>query len=139
MSEQLQSFEGGCRCGAVRYTCSATPMFAGHCHCRDCQYASGGGFSTIVGVPSAAVDMNGELGGYTVTAESGNELTRKFCPKCGTPILTELHSNPQMMVLKAGTLDDPSWLKPAMHIWTASGQPWSAELDSIPKFEKNPG
>ncbi|MYD42901.1 MAG: GFA family protein [Gammaproteobacteria bacterium] len=138
MPEQASTFEGGCRCGQVRYTCHSPPLFSAHCHCRDCQYASGGGFSTIVGVPTEAVKMTGELGGFKVTAESGNELTRKFCRTCGTPILTELHSNDQMMVLKAGTLDDPSWLRPAMHIWTASGQPWTEEMGTIPKFEKNP-
>ena len=35
-------FSGGCRCGSARYRCSAEPTFTGHCHCRDCQYASGG-------------------------------------------------------------------------------------------------
>ncbi len=139
MTEERTTFDGGCRCGQVRYSVASAPMFSAHCHCRDCQYASGGGFSTIVGVPTDAVEMSGELGGYTVTAESGNQLTRKFCLNCGTPMLTELHSNPQMMVLKAGTLDDPSWLKPSIHIWTGSGQPWTEELSELPKFSKNPG
>ena len=138
MPEITSAFEGGCRCGDVRYACSSEPMFTAHCHCRDCQYASGGGFSTILGVPSADVQINGELSGFTVTAESGNQLTRKFCPKCGTPILTQLHSNEHMLVLKAGTLDDPGWLKPAIHIWTASGQPWTEDIGTLPKFEKNP-
>jgi len=25
-------FTGGCRCGQVRYRCSAEPVFTGHCH-----------------------------------------------------------------------------------------------------------
>ena len=138
MAAEPTSFEGGCRCGQVRYTCSSGPLFTAHCHCRDCQYASGGGFSTIVGVPVSAVEMTGDLGGFKVTADSGNELTRKFCTTCGTPILTELHSNDRMMVLKAGTLDDPSWLKPTMHIWKNSGQPWSQKLDELTEFEEQP-
>jgi hypothetical protein len=28
------------------------------------------------------------------------------------------------MIIKAGTLDDKSWLKPNMHLWTNSAQPW---------------
>lgn len=139
MSEQAESFTGGCRCGKVTYTCDSAPMFAAHCHCRDCQYASGGGFSTIVGVATAKLTLNGDLAGFTVTAESGNQLTRKFCPTCGTPMLTQLHSNEQMTVLKAGTMDDPSLIKPGMHIWTSSGQPWTEELGVLPKFDKNPG
>lgn len=81
--------------------------------------------------------MSGDLGGFTVTADSGNALTRKFCTKCGTPILTEMLSNPQFMVLKAGTLDDPSWLKPTVHIWTSSGQPWTEDIGELPRFEKS--
>ena len=33
---------GGCRCGAVRYTIEAEPLFARHCWCRDCQYIGAG-------------------------------------------------------------------------------------------------
>lgn len=132
-------FSGGCRCGKVRYQCSAAPMFTGHCHCRDCQYASGGAYSTIVGVATAALSLQGELSGYAVDTDSGNQVTRKFCPTCGTPMLSELSANAAMTVLKAATLDDPSWLKPAMHIWTASGQPWAETSPATPTFQKNPG
>lgn len=137
MTETQDTFEGGCRCGKVRYKSNAPPMVSLHCHCRDCQYASGGAFSTIVIVASKEVELNGELNGYTVTADSGNQLTRKFCPTCGTPILTQLLSNDDILVLKAGTMDDPSWLTPVSHTWTASGLPWSATLDELPRYEKS--
>ena len=132
-------FTGGCRCGQIRYACSAKPVFTGHCHCRDCQYASGGAYSTVVAVPTDALSLEGELGGYTVDTDSGNQVTRKFCPTCGSPILSELSVNRAMTVLKAGSLDDPSWLKPAMHLWTASGQPWAEMSSELPQFAKNPG
>lgn len=131
-------FSGGCRCGKVRYECTAEPVFAGHCHCRDCQYASGGAYSTIFGVPTEALALNGELTGYTVDTDSGNQVTRKFCGTCGSPMLSELSANPAMIVLKAATLDDPSWLAPKFHIWTASGQPWAETSAALPKFEKSP-
>jgi hypothetical protein len=44
---------GGCMCGAVRYECTATPMFMGNCHCRDCQRASGGTYAPAIGVREA--------------------------------------------------------------------------------------
>lgn len=141
MSQGSDSFQfsGGCRCGRVRYQCSAQPVFTAHCHCRDCQYASGGAYSTVVLVPADSVSMSGELSGFQVTADSGNQLTRRFCPNCGSPMLTELHSNPTMLVLKAATLDDPSWLEPTSHMWTGSGQPWAEMSGSLPAFERNPG
>jgi len=39
----MTSHEGGCLCGAVRFTVVGDPVVAGACYCRDCQYASGGG------------------------------------------------------------------------------------------------
>ena len=127
-------FQGGCRCGAVRYECSVEPIFAAHCHCRDCQYASGGGYSTIFGVPSQSLKMTGRLSGYSVTADSGNQLTRRFCPTCGSPISSQLHSNEAILILKAATLDDPSWLKPVMHIWCGSSQPWVETSGVLPEY-----
>ena len=132
-------FSGGCRCGKVRYECAADPMFVGHCHCRDCQYASGGAYSTIVGVPTDALQLSGELSGFTVDTDRGNQVTRRFCPTCGSPILSELSANAAMTVLKAATLDEPGWLKPAVHIWTASGQPWAETSPDLPKYDRNPG
>jgi hypothetical protein len=31
---------------------------------------------------------------------------------------------PGALIIKAGTLDDGSWLKPNTHIWADSAQPW---------------
>jgi hypothetical protein len=36
--------EGGCACGAVRYTSKSAPLFVHCCHCRDCQRQTGSAF-----------------------------------------------------------------------------------------------
>ena len=132
-------FSGGCRCGAIRYECGAEPLMVAYCHCRDCQFASGGPFSTVLLVPRPAVNTSGsEPGAYSVEAESGATVTRKFCSDCGSPLFSELSANPEIFVIKAGTLDDPSWLRPAAHIWTESAQPWVEMQGDLPKFPKNP-
>ena len=130
---------GGCRCGNVRYQGERAPMFAAHCHCRDCQYSSGGAYATVFAVPADSLSMQGELTAYTVQAESGNDVTREFCPTCGSPVLSKLAANPGITILKGATLDDPATLAPQMHIWTGSGQPWAETSGQLPSFEKNPG
>ena len=71
--------------------------------------------------------------------ESGNQVTRKFCGDCGSPLFSELSGQAGILAIKAGSLDDPSWLVPGAHIWTASAQPWALPEDGLPRIEKNPG
>jgi hypothetical protein len=110
-----------------------------NCHCRDCQKTAGGAFSTCVAVPPAAVTITkGEPRAYSVTAESGNVVTRKFCGACGAPLFSELEGNAKLMVVKAGSLDDPSWLQIQVNCWTDSAQPWAHVAEDLPRFPKNP-
>jgi hypothetical protein len=111
-----------------------------HCHCRDCQYATGSAFATVVGIPLPAFNkLNGEVKSYTVTAESGEgTVSREFCIKCGSPLFSYASMLPDIVFVKAGSLDDASWLKPGAAIWTRSQQPWMAEIHSVPDFPENP-
>lgn len=111
------------------------------CHCKHCQKQSGTAFSIIVGVPENTLSINGSehLKEFEDTADSGNKVHRKFCGNCGSPILSVLESIPGMVFVKAGTLDDSSWLEPTMHVWCASAQPWVNIPEGIAKFPKNPG
>jgi hypothetical protein len=61
---------------------------------------------------------------YADKGESGKSLSRKFCRNCGSSLATEAEAYPGAIIIKAGTLDDRSWLKPNTHIWTNSAQPW---------------
>ena len=131
-------FQGGCRCGAIRYEVSAEPIAVMNCHCRDCQYASGGGFSTVVVVPAASFRLTkGAPTRFSVQGDSGKDITRSFCAKCGTPIFSEPQGG-AFWVVKAGTLDDPGWLKLAGNLYTKSAQPWSHIDPNLLKFEAMP-
>jgi len=131
---------GGCLCGAIRYEVSAPPLFQGVCHCRDCQYVSGGAPANVMVVPKTAITViKGQTRTYWVTGDSGGRVGREFCEVCGTQLFSNLEPQPAIAVIKAGSLDDPSQFAPSMQIWTGSAQPWHHIDAALPAFEKGPG
>jgi hypothetical protein len=134
----MSKLTGGCLCGQVRYAAPGDPIFQAVCHCRNCQKQAGSAFSVIVGAPMAALTLTGELSTYDDQGETGGVVHRRFCPKCGSPVLSEAATAPGLALIKAGTLDDPTWLDPKMHVWCASAQPWSPIPDDAMRFEGNP-
>jgi hypothetical protein len=113
-------------------------MSAGHCHCVDCQRATGSGKATIVFVPSASLEVFGEYRIYTVVGSDGSHVSRGFCPTCGSPIISYVAEQPDVRFIKAGSLDDASWVRTEASYWQVSAQPWDPVNVDIPSFEKNP-
>jgi len=133
----MPKLSGGCLCGAVRYESSGEVMATSVCHCTHCQRISGSAFSVNVLVPRAGVIYTGDApASYTDTAESGRKLARRFCGRCGSSIASEPEAMPDVTVLKAGTLDDRSTVKPGTHIWCGSRQPWVEVPAGVPQFDK---
>jgi hypothetical protein len=127
---------GSCLCGAVHYECTAEPVFSVNCHCRDCQRVTGSAFAALLYVPRLTVTITGAVHSYDVTGESGNVVSRGFCPTCGARLLTKAAIAPDLIGIMAGSLEDPSEFRPAMDIYTASAQPWDQMNAALPKFER---
>ena len=134
----MDNLTGGCQCGALRYDCSAELLFAGNCHCRDCQKATGGAYVPAFAVPVDAVNITGALKYYESRADSGNTFSRGFCPTCGSRVFGKSSGFPQFLLITAGSLDDPSRFKPSMDFFTASAQAWDHMNPMLPKFPKQP-
>jgi hypothetical protein len=134
----MTSFAGGCLCGRVRYRGKVAPIFTGVCHCRNCQRFTGSAFETFLGMPKAEVEIEGELRTYQDTGDSGRTVDRRFCPNCGSGVATEVAVMPDLVMLLAGTLDDPSWVRPAAEIWCSSAQPWVALGGERKRFDRQP-
>jgi hypothetical protein len=132
-------FAGGCACGAIRYECAADPLYMGNCHCRDCQRATGSAYFAAVGVSAAAFHLTtGVPAYYEKLADSGSRMRRAFCCQCGSPVFLTNSARPDWVVLYAASLDDPSWVRPARDIYTASAQPWDYLDPTLPKFPRMP-
>lgn len=118
--------EGGCLCGAVRYTVQWPPLGIATCHCRNCQKQAGSALSLVAFLMRDQLAVTGTLTTYDDQGSSGDRVHRKFCGKCGSPVVTETPSATAqgMIFIKAGTLDDCSDLNPTTHYWTKTAQPW---------------
>lgn len=131
-------FQGGCACGAVRYEVSTEPMAVMDCHCRACQHATGGGHATSVVVPRASFKLlKGSPKKYSYQGDSGNKVQCFFCDHCGSPLFNEPEMAP-FNAVKAGSLDDPSWLKKNGALYTGAAQPWAHIDPNLMQFEKTP-
>ena len=116
---------GGCLCGAIRYTISVPVSELRACHCRSCQKVTGGAGSVNAVISSAAFALtHGTPKRYTARADSGRTLNRYFCGDCGSPIYSQRVETPEMMTVRAGTLDDSSGMKITANIWTKSARAW---------------
>lgn len=130
-------FEGGCACGAIRYRCSAPPYRVYHCHCTDCQKATGTAFHTGVMVPrEAVVFTKGAPKTWDREADSGNTITEAFCADCGGPLYVCSNGRPTHLSLKAGSLDHPEQLAPTGQIWLSSAMPWHDTCLATDKHER---
>jgi len=129
---------GGCLCGKIRYELDWPPQALVVCHCRDCQKQAGTAFS-VVGVASRdALHVTGELRTFTHPGSSGQDVNRRFCPDCGSPVLTDTEAarRQDIIFFKAGTLDETADLVPTVHYWTGSAQHWFSLPSGVTCLER---
>jgi len=139
MKRESTTVTGGCLCRDVTYQFAFDAVIsAHHCHCKDCQKSTGSGKATIVFVPTEALSVDGDVKSYTVTGSDGSHVTRGFCGRCGSPVISFVAEMPEIRFVKAGSLDDPSWVEITSSYWQKSAMPWAPVDESCPAFKGNP-
>lgn len=116
-------YRGRCLCGALSYALNARPLAMNACHCSDCKKLTG---STHVQMLIGAADQfthQGATAKWRKRADSGREIDIVRCAVCGGRLWHEPLASPQLVFIVAGTLDDPSWVIPATHIWAEQAAP----------------
>ncbi|HYZ63502.1 MAG TPA: GFA family protein [Acetobacteraceae bacterium] len=125
--------EGGCACGAIRYRLRAAPMFVHCCHCRDCQRQTGSAFVLNALIETGEVELlGGRPAPVSMPTESGRPHDVYRCPDCGTALWSDYGRRRVMLFVRVGTLDDPTALRPDMHIFTRSKLPWVVLPEGAP-------
>ncbi len=129
---------GGCYCGEVRYEVDGPQEAAFQCHCRECQYLTGGNANIVVVFAESDFRYTKGLASSFARSDLENPVTRHFCGACGTGIGSRSPSRPNSMIVKVGTLDNPGDYQAQAAIFTCDRQAYHYIPNNIPSFDKRP-
>jgi hypothetical protein len=125
-------------CGAVRYEIAAEPMMAGHCQCLDCQHMTGTGHASYLAFPGDAVRFTGAPKFHSVKADSGNDSDRGFCANCGCFVVAKGSGMPGILMVTAGSLDEPSRFAPQLTVYASRANSWDLMDPALRAFPLMP-
>ena len=129
---------GGCYCGSLRYESVGDIEASIQCHCRECQYITGGNPNVIIIMPLSGFEFVKGIPKTFKRKDIEKAVTRLFCENCGTGIGTKNPNRPDSIILKVGTFDDPSIFKPDIAIFTIDKQKFHYIEDGLKSFERRP-
>ena len=127
--------EGGCLCGAIRYSVSGPPFAAEYCHCRMCQKSAG---AVVVNWMDYRAEQVTWTAGSPAEYESSDSVRRGFCANCGSTLSFRDTGYPEYMTLSIASLDDPNLVEPSSHIYTESQVKWLNIDDDCKRSLKGP-
>ncbi len=128
---------GHCYCGDVQYKAEGPAFLKAECLCRECQYITGGGSLHIIAVPLAGFELTKGAVKDFKRSDMDGAVTRQFCPNCGTHLFTRAPALAEAIIIKVGSLDDPSqYSGPDTVNFACDAQPYHRLPDDIPVFQK---
>ncbi len=136
MTDTSEKHQGGCLCGAIRYTLHGAPDWSSHCHCRSCQRATGAAFTTWVGLKQENFEVTK---GQVTVCNTSPGVERGFCGRCGTSLTYVAEQGwPGQVGVLAPTLDNPGVASPTAHVYVEHQLPWVKLDDGLPKHQQFP-
>jgi hypothetical protein len=123
----MDTFTGGCLCGAVRIEATGRPYRVGSCHCLDCRKHHGALFHASAIFPQEAV---------TVAGETRDFAGRFFCPRCGSPVFARSGDEVEVEV-NLGALDSPDLFTPTYELWTIRRESWLPPFPVTRRYERD--
>ena len=139
MTETVFPLEGGCDCGHVRYRLLSAPMFVHCCHCTWCQRETGASFALNALIEADRVELvRGTVDVVDTPSNSGRGQHISRCPTCRLAVWSNYGGAGDVIrFVRVGTLDEAFRIKPDIHIFTASKQPWvvlPTDTPAVPEY-----
>lgn len=124
----METWTGGCLCGAIRYAVTVQQSENWYCHCRMCQRWTGSVVATDAIVKKKDLRITkGEPKYY----RSSHFAERGFCSDCGSPLIFRAIDD-DWLSIQTGTLDDPEVAPPAGHYGVEGKISWLKIVDNLP-------
>ena len=116
-----------CQCGQLSLTCEGEPVRISMCHCIACQRRTGSVFGVQARFRRGQItSIDGRVTGFNRTADSGNSVTSRFCPECGSTVYWELGGFPDVIAVAVGAFADPGFPAPRHSVFERNRHAWSA-------------
>jgi hypothetical protein len=120
-----------CGCGQLRVSCRGEPVRVSVCHCRDCQKRTGSAFGYQARFPGDQVAIEGEVKEFERLGDSGDRLTFRFCPHCGSTVYWTLPSQPGLIAVAVGAFADPDYPPPRFSVYERRRHHWVTVPPSV--------
>jgi hypothetical protein len=130
---------GGCLCGAIRYEIDSKPFRTANCHCDDCRKATGSAYATnLFFKEEQIIILQGTLKKFRHSADSNCTMTKEFCGTCGSQIFGSSTNRSGVKNVKVGSIDDASFVKPDVNLYTVHALSYSHTSKEIDNFQRMP-
>ena len=129
---------GRCYCGDIQYEIKGELQASLQCHCRECQYITGGNANTVM--VFSRDDFEFTKGKPSVFSRGDLEtpVKRFFCDKCGTGFGSISPARPNSFIVKVGTLDTPEVFSPDFAQFTCDIKDYHHIPEHLNSFDKRP-
>lgn len=129
--EAADAHAGGCLCGAVRYAVRGPLRDVIACHCTQCRRSTGHYFAaTAARRENFVLTEQRGLRWY----QSSPAARRGFCAECGSNLFWDGKDYAHISIT-AGSLDGPTGLRLAKHIFVADKGDYYAIADGAPQAD----
>jgi hypothetical protein len=115
----------------LRVTAVGEPVRLSMCHCLDCQKRTGSPFGVQARFRRDQVTIKGRATEFTRSADSGNHITFRFCPECGSTVYWTGTAFPDIIAVAVGTFADQSFHAPRISVYERRRHPWVNVPDGV--------
>ncbi len=110
-----------------------------NCHCDDCRKTTGASFATNVFVKRDDLTITkGKPSTYQNLSDSGNTMTREFCPNCGSHLFVGNSARPTITAVRVGSIDDAHFVRPWANLYSSKALPFTYLGDDFENFDRMP-